>query len=337
MSFSQGKPSVVLDDILKKVGEFNILSHYLGISKVPCIINSPLRDDNNPSFGLYSLDGIKVRYKDLATNDSGDTFDILSKMWKLGFEETLDKIYEDVKYMDSEHDSISTLDSERSSRTYHYDTTLECKIRDWREHDIQYWKNQGISLPWLKFGEIYPISHKIITKDKNRYEIPAEKHAYAYVERKDGEVSLKLYQPFSDTFKWSNKHDSSVWDLWEQLPENGDYLIITSSRKDALCIWENVGIPAVSLQAESNFPKEHVVQQLKDRFKNIFILYDNDYDAEVNVGRVNAGKLAKKFNLLHIEIPNIYKSKDPSDLYKNYNKHTLKTVILQLMKDILKL
>ena len=52
--------------------------------------------------------------------------------------------------------------------------------------------------------------------------IPAEKYAYVFVEFKDNVESLKIYQPFSEFYKWRNKHDSSVWDLWEQLPETGE-------------------------------------------------------------------------------------------------------------------
>ena len=113
-----------------------------------------------------------------------------------------------------------------------------------------------------------------------------------------------------------NKHDGSVWDLWTKLPDKGDNLIITSSRKDALCIWANTGIPSLSLQAESYLPKQHVVQQLKDRFKNVYVLYDNDFDSSENHGRELGNLMAKEFDLIQIEIPDEYKSKDTSDLYK---------------------
>ena len=52
MAFSKGRDSVSLDDILSKVTEADILSYYLGVTEVPCIINSPLRQDRRPSFGL---------------------------------------------------------------------------------------------------------------------------------------------------------------------------------------------------------------------------------------------------------------------------------------------
>lgn len=332
MGFSQGRNTVDLDDILRSVREIDILSYYLGISYIPCVINSPLRPDKNPSFGLYSHNGKKIRFTDLANGDRGDTFDLLSQKWKLSFNETLSKIKNDLKYIGNQEISkVNSLNSSKSTKTFNFDTTLECKIREWREYDLEYWQQFGISLPWLKFGDIYPISHIIITKVKSVYNIPADKYAYSYVERKDGKVSLKIYQPFNEDFKWSNKHDSSVWDLWTKLPDEGDKLIITSSRKDALSIWENTGIPCLSLQAESNMPKKHVVNQLKDRFKNIYVLYDNDFDSEVNKGRILGKRLADEHNLKQIEIPDKYMSKDSSDLYKNCGKKLLRKVIYKLI------
>ena len=67
MSVSKGESSVTLSDILEKTTEANILSFYLGVTKIPCIIHSPLRKDNKPSFGLYSPNGKRIYFVDFAT------------------------------------------------------------------------------------------------------------------------------------------------------------------------------------------------------------------------------------------------------------------------------
>ena len=82
MAFGTGRQSSLgLDEILSKVSEAELLAYYLNVSEVPCIISSPLRKDNRPSFGLYSPDGIKIRYIDLSTKDSGGIIDLLEQMW----------------------------------------------------------------------------------------------------------------------------------------------------------------------------------------------------------------------------------------------------------------
>ena len=238
MAFSSGKSSVSLDDILSKVTEADILSYYLGITEVPCIINSPLRQDRRPSFGLYSPNGRRIYYTDLSTRDRGGLFDLLGHMWNCSYKEVLTRINEDIsKFNGSASIHTYTPCTVRSTSTYNRDTDLQCKIRDWRDYDIEYWASYGISLEWLKYAEVYPISHKIVIKGSQRYVFVADKYAYAYVEHKEGKVTLKIYQPFNKAgYKWSNKHDRSVISLWTKVPEYGDKICICSSLKDALCL-----------------------------------------------------------------------------------------------------
>ena len=333
MAFSSGKSSVSLDDILSKVTEADILSYYLGVTEVPCIINSPLRQDKRPSFGLYSSDGIRIFYIDLATKDSGGLFDLLGKMWNCGFKEVLSKINEDIsKFCGGASIHSYTPCAVRSTSSYNKDTDLQCKVRDWRDYDIEYWASYGITLEWLKYAEVYPISHKIIIKGGQRYVFGADKYAYAYVEHKEGKVTLKIYQPFNKAgYKWSSNVDRSVWSLWTKIPKYGNNLILSSSVKDCLNIMCNLGIPSICLQGEGYLPKPQIMKELKSRYKNIIIFFDNDFNNPNNPGHNDAKRLSEEYNLKMIEIPKEYESKDPSDLYKNHGKE----VYLKIMNEIL--
>ena len=337
MAFSSGKSSVSLDDILSKVTEADILSYYLGVTEVPCIINSPLRQDRRPSFGLYSTNGRRIFYIDLATKDSGGLFDLLGKMWNCGFKEVLSKINEDIsKFCGGASIHSYTPCAVRSTNSYNKDTDLQCKVRDWRDYDIEYWASYGITLEWLKYAEVYPISHKIIIKDGHRYVFGADKYAYAYVEHKEGKVTLKIYQPFNKAgYKWSSNIDRSVWSLWTKIPEYGDNLIISSSVKDCLNIMCNFKIPSICLQGEGYLPKPHIMEELKSRYKNIIVFFDNDFTNPNNPGHNDAVKLCKEYNLKMIEIPKEYKSKDPSDLFKKYGRDKYLEIMNEILKDVL--
>ena len=302
---------------------------YLNIDVLPALINSPLRQDRNASVSIFSPDGVKVFYKDFGTGEHGSIFDLLGRMWNRTFSETITKIWDDIDRV--KHNRIN-LNRTRRGVIHKSNSILEVRTRQWFDYDIEYWSSYGISMEWLKFGDVYPISHILITRDNITKIIPAEKLAYVYVERKDGRVSLKVYQPKSQRLKWLSKHDSSVWDLWSRLPDRGDTLFITSSRKDALCLWENTGIPSVSLQGEGYVPKEKVINQLKERFGRVIIFFDNDYDKDENHGHIYASRLSGMFDLDMVEIPSEYKSKDPSDLFKNHGAKTFRRVIKELVK-----
>lgn len=339
MAVSKGESSVTLSDILEKTTEANILSFYLGVTEIPCIIHSPLRKDNRPSFGLYSPNGKRIYFVDFATKDRGGIFDLLCQMWGCSYKEVLIRINKDIPKLCSigtpnVHKHIpctvrSTIECKKS-------TDLQCKVRDWASYDVEYWESYGISLDWLKYAEVYPISHKIIIKNGNKYVFKADKYAYAYVEHKEGKVTLKVYQPFNkDGYKWSSNIDRSVWSLWTKIPKFGNNLIISSSVKDCLNIMCNLGIPAICMQGEGYKPKPQIIEELKSRYKNIILFYDNDYNNPDNPGKKDSIELSLEYNLKRVEIPVKYESKDPSDLFKKYGRDRYLEIMNEILKDLL--
>lgn len=310
---SSGESSVSLEDIYKVTTEAEITHYYLGISSIPCKINSPLRLDRSPSFGLFSPNGSRITWIDFSSGERGGIFDLLGKMWNTNFKETLARIYKDFSKFNGtvKIESTGHVPMTPHINVGNNDVTMECKVREWRKHDIEYWESYGISLEWLKYANVHPISHKIIIKKGQRYVFGADKYAYAYAEFKDGKTTLKIYQPYNKQgFKWSNKHDRSVISLWTKVPPTGDRVCICSSLKDALCLWSNTGIPALAIQGEGYTISDTAVSELKRRFKNVYILLDND-----EAGLKDAEILASKTGFTNIVLPNINGAKDVSDLY----------------------
>lgn len=327
---SKGTDTISIDDVRRITTDYEVVNKYLGISVVPSNINSILREDKNPSLCIFPYKD-SLFFKDFGTNQSGNIYQLLSLYWNIPLNQVYRKIYNDFtsanyKSCCCKNKISKTIIKKKSN------INIKVKIRNWKPWDIEYWSSYGISLKWLEYCDIFPISHIfLIHQNGEQLTISADKYAYVYIERKDNKVSLKIYQPYSINFKWMSKHDASVWDLWTKIPEKGDKLIITSSRKDALCLWANTGIPSLSLQGEGYVPKEKVINQLKERYNKIYVFYDNDFKNKVNNGRNYGRILAEKFNLQQIEIPTEYKSKDPSDLYKNWGKEVFLNVINQLI------
>lgn len=320
--------TLLVNEVLAKISESDIAQRYLSINQVPCVINSPLREDSKPSFGIYSLDGNRIYWKDFATQDSGGILDLLQKMWNTSLEETLRRILSDYKDV---HKSINCKKLAKSIHSKPLSlvrkSEIQVKTRNWKPWDIEYWESYGISLKWLKYAEVYPISHIFCKKDGNQYIFTADKYAYVYVEHKEGSTTYKVYQPFNTKgHKWSNKHDSSVISLWTKIPEKGDTLCLCSSLKDALCLWANTGIPAINPQGEGYGLSATALGELKRRYKNIYILYDND-----KTGIEDGKKLAEKTGFTYIELPQFEGGKDISDLFKSLqDKEKFKNQILNL-------
>lgn len=325
MAFSTGNNSVSFEDITSKVRDSDLVSYYLGVTEIPCFIHSPLRKDENPSFGLYSKDGKRIYWTDLATRERGGMYDLLSQMWHCSYKEVLLRIQQDMKkFTKGVNISTYTPCAINSIISYKNNSDLQCKIREWRQYDIDYWASYGVPLEWLKYAEVYPISHKIIVSEGRKYIFSADKLAYAFVEHKEGKVTLKIYQPLSKDkrYKWSNKHDKSVISLWTKIPEYGDKVVICSSLKDALCLWANTGVPAIAVQGEGYNISNTAISELKRRYVNIFILFDND-----KAGLEDGKKLSESTGFTNLVLPQFIGGKDVSDLYKSVGKEQfIKTI-----------
>ena len=327
---SSGKSSFTLDDVLRVSSEAQIVSYYLGIQKVPCIINSPLRQDRHPSFGLYSPNGTEINYIDFSTRDSGTIFTLLKNMWNLDYPEVFKRICQDFSKFNSKATVIKSSKCDVTSQGSSSNIDMKCKVREWKDYDLEYWASYGITLPWLKYANVYPISHKIIIKDGKEFVFGADKYAYAYVEFKEGKTTLKIYQPFNKRgFKWANKHDRSVISLWTKVPKTGDKIVVCSSLKDALCLWANTSIPAIAIQGEGYGISNTAINELKRRYKEVYILLDND-----EAGLRDGEKLSASTGFINLVLPNINGAKDVSDLYKSLeNKKRFKNIILNLFNN----
>lgn len=331
---SSGKPSINKEDILKVTSEIKILYFYTGITKVPCLICSPFRKDKHPSFSIFSPDGTKIYYKDFSTRESGTLFGFLASLWGISYEKALSKIYKDFTDKKSEN-SILKINTALPKIYKNKNFQLDVKVRSWKKYDIEFWESFGISKKWLKLADVYPISNIFITKEGVTNIFGAEKYAYVYVEKKDNKVSLKVYQPYSTNFKWLSSMDKSVWSLWTKIPKTGKNLFITSSLKDALNLWSNLNIPAISMQGEGYLPKEKVINELKERYENIIVFYDNDYTNDNNPGRTDSLNLVNTYGLKRVDIPAEYEAKDPSDLYKKYGEKEYKEIMNKILTNII--
>lgn len=330
MGFSSGRTSISLEELLSKVSEISIAAKYLNITEIPCVINSPLRKDNRPSFGLYTFDGQKVRYTDYATGERGGLFDLLSKLWHVSYDGVLDRIVKDFGHFKNDTPMRVTGDNYTKivvREKVH--SKIEFKKRDWKQYDIDYWESYGVSKEWLEYARVVPISHKIIIKNGIRYIFGADKYAYAFIETKEDNVSVKIYQPFNKNgFKWCTSTDSSVISLWTQVPEEGDKICICSSLKDALCLWSNTGIPAIATQGEGYTMSDTAINELKRRFKRVYVLFDND-----EAGLIDGEKLCKQTGFINVVLPKFEGGKDVSDFYHTLqDKKLFRETILNLFK-----
>ena len=90
---------------------------------------------------------------------------------------------------------------------------------------------------------------------------------------------------------------------YDQLPTDAyvqNVLFIAASMKDALCLI-SAGYYAIAPQSESVRISLETIQELKSRFKSIYILYDLD-----KAGEKNSIKHSELYNIPYLTLPTIY-------------------------------
>lgn len=309
------------DDITNEM----LLAYYFDVYQVPCVIKSPFRTDRKPSFSFYKTQSGNIRFNDFASGEKGTLLEAIARLKEVDVDNIWQVIRDDFSSPDTKH----YFEDERMTTIVRNDRReFRIKVRRWESYDLDYWASFGINLAFLTQMEVYPISHVFIEKNGVLWPFPCDKYAYAYVERKEGFVSYKIYQPFNTSGrKWQTNMDKSTIGLWTKLPEAGNKVCICSSYKDAMSLWCNTGIPAVAIQAEGFDMSEHAQNDLRKRFKEVIIILDND-----RPGIEYSQRLQKQTGFKNVIIPPFDGGKDISDLYKAIgDRDTFKKKILEIL------
>lgn len=314
-----------MQDILENIDEEDLVSRYFGVKKIPSLICSPLRKEKHPSFRFYYGKNNRIRFKDFATGQSGGIIDLFKIYWECSMNEVLFRLGNEINYI--RHDLIQ---ESRNKRKTDNKTEISCMLREWNGDDEEYWKGFGISIPVLKYANVHPVRYFFINRNDSSITYKADRLSYGFYEFKEGHTTVKIYQPENKCgVKWRGNHDASVVSLWTKVPSTGKCIAICSSLKDALCLWENTGIPSLAIQGEAFRMSSTAINELKRRFKYVFICLDND-----NAGIENARKLAELTGFINVVLPLFDGGKDISDYYKSLNdKNKFKTNLLKLFKD----
>lgn len=291
----------------------------LEIGKVYC---SPLRKDNKPSFSIFSNYNI-LRYKDFANGDTGNIWNFICKKFSCNFNEALCIVDNDFNlgirnntYINKTiANNLELLINENKIPIRKY-TDIKVRIRDWNsKEDKEYWFDKySITCKLLKKFDIYPLTHFWIN-DRLAGEASKNKPIYGYY---FGDDKWKIYRPLNDSYRWFNNTNYNIIQGYRQLPENGEYLVITKSLKDIL-VYNLLDISAIAPQSEGILLKENIIEELKSRFTNIIVNFDYDL-----TGVSSANKYKKKYGLKSMFFKEY---KDISDTLEKIGLDKLKEII----------
>lgn len=272
-------------------------------------MSNPFLSDkqNTPSFNIFnSSQSNEWRYKDFATGDEGSCFDLVMKLSKVSFSESLEIINRDLCLL---------LDNNQIQNKKHQYTNIlnknySVKKRDFTQSEIEYWLKYNINTEILnKYNVVALEEYSNTNKEGKIYTIKsnANKFIFGY----DNGDWIKIYNPLDEKqyrFQYLGIKTQDYIFGWSILPENADIIIITGGEKDVMTL-AALGYIAISLNSETACLDKTIVDELRNRFNKIIILYDND-----QTGLKQSQILSKTHNLNRIVLPYIPNNgKDISD------------------------
>jgi len=314
------------DVILGKISEYDIFMYYCPTFKeLGKKFKSDLRSDKSPTVSIIPYNG-KLLYKDFGHSEhTFDCFSYVRFKFNCSFYDCLRIIDCDFKLgLHSKTDVIEftmgCMALRQSSPKFKKPSVLiQKKNRLWSKDDAKFWSKYLVSKKILTMFAVEPISHLWV--NDNRFTCKSVTYAFKFKSR------YKIYSPYEEENKWVSNTKKTDVQGYNQLPNKGEKLIITSSLKDVMCLYA-AGYNAIAMQSEMQIPDNNLISELKDRFRTIEILYDNDFDKAANPGQRVAQQICDLYGFNNICIPSEFESKDPSDLVSKVgNFNELKNIL----------
>lgn len=325
------KPKITKELILSRFSEEQLMEYYLHIPVKKGLFRSPLRRDKQPTCSFYRNKSGTLIFKDFATGQHLNIFDVVQSIFRCDYFESLKIIANDFGIVrdNALHKNPGKINLNPIKIEDKEISKIQIEVQEFTDSELKWWGKYGISKDILKRFNVYSCKH-VFLNDQLFAESQQHCPIFGYYGKKYQGLELwRCYFPKRTSFRFITNWPSKKIQGYGQLPKKGKLLVITKSMKDSMCLY-SCGITACAPNSENLFIPDKVLEDLKNRFENIVVLYDND-----RPGLYNMAKIRKEHpELTYVFIPKRYGSKDISDFYKDHGRkktlNLIKTFILWL-------
>ena len=322
------EPKITKEFLLSKNNEETYMAYYLGAPVNKGLFVSPLRDDKHKTCSYFRGKSGTLYFKDFATGQCLDFVNVVMTKYSCNYHEAIRIIAKDFGYTTSAPIKTSAIKIqpkfEGSKQTF-----IRVEVKDFTEAELKWWNSFGITKEILNKFKVY--SCKTVFLNNYIYAQSAQHspiYGY-YFGKKETIEQWRIYMPKRKEFRFIGNVSTKTIQGYKQLPEKGKLLVITKSMKDSMLL-SSLGIPAVAPNSETQFVSEKLLEELKERFKNIVLLYDSDL---TGVRFMNIIRTQYR-DLIVCMIPRKYEAKDISDFYQKYGRSKTIEVIKEYINYI---
>lgn len=301
---------------------------YLGyFPKVGTKYLSCFNDERTPSMS-FRVKNNQLLYKCFSSGNTGNCIGLVSLLENKPYVDCVDVLYKSItrKFSNRKLNKVIKASKEQmleDTKPY----TISVILKEFTEYDYNYWYKFYIDKRLLEKYNIKPIQEAYLDSEALNnylwYKYKNTNPCYRYLN--NGKV--KLYKPLekNKNKKWRSSYTIDTIEGFKYLDYTKD-LIITKSYKDIIVINEYSNYTAISLSNE-RVPTEKIINWLKSKFENIYILFDND-----ETGIKFSNQFSKEYNIPNIFIPLESECKDASEYINLYGIEELSKSLNKLIK-----
>jgi hypothetical protein len=307
-------PKITKEFLLSKNSEETYMAYYLGIPVKKGLFRSPLRSDNHNTCSFFRGRSGNLYFKDFATGQCLTFEGVVMEKYRCTYPNALKIIAKDFGYIQSSEVKKQEIKIQPKFEG-EKETFIQVEIKDFSESELKWWNSFGVTKQTLDKYKVYSI--KTVFLNGNIYAQSTQHspiYGYYFGKRENIE-QWRIYMPKRKEFRFIGNVSTKTIQGYKQLPDNGKLLVITKSMKDTMLL-SSLGIPAVAPNSETQFVSEKLLDEFRERFKNIVLLYDSDL-----TGVRFMNKIRKQYrDLIVCMIPRKYEAKDISDFYQKYGR-----------------
>lgn len=321
------EPKITKEFLLSKNNEETYMAYYLGAPVNKGLFVSPLRDDKHKTCSYFRGKSGTLYFKDFATGQCLDFVNVVMTKYSCNYHEAIRIIAKDFGYTTSAPIKTSAIKIQPKFEG-NKQTFIRVEVKDFTEAELKWWNSFGITKEILNKFKVY--SCKTVFLNNYIYAQSAQHspiYGY-YFGKKENIEQWRIYMPKRKEFRFIGNVSTKTIQGYKQLPKKGKVVVITKSMKDVLCLY-SLGISAIAPNSETQFVSEKMLEELKQRFEYIALLYDNDL-----TGVKFTNKLRKQHpELIVTLIPRSTGAKDISDHYRLHGR----SKTLELIKSAIKI
>lgn len=226
----KGAKRITWEDVLEHSnGGYDVFRFEIGNFTLSKAFHSPLRKDNNASFGIYKYNNIYY-FNDLATGDKGTALQFVMKTWGLSTKEAIEKMAKDIGLYSSNavytKKEILWVPPVFEEREKH----IAFSSRKWGKQHNKFYENTGVTESHALKYHTYAVKDAAV--DRKNWNVGEDEVVWAYYAEDIDKVKLYFPDRKKDN-KWrTNAPNSYLWNI-NNIREC-ERIIVQKSYKDFL-------------------------------------------------------------------------------------------------------